>query len=788
MARVSRHVGVMIACFLLAALAPSVALAEAIFASHTSVAEFDQIPTAVIETVKNNMVLFYGHTSHGSQIVTGMEMVRAENGFYDFNNGAWTLTLYEPGGDLGNAEETLWVAPTRAALNTPGNDITVVMWSWCGQVSWATEEGINIYLGAMNQLEQEYPDVQFVYMTGHLDGGGPEENLYLRNNQIRAYCAANNKILFDFADIESYDPDDNYYPDETDACGWCETWCGTHECPPCDGCAHSHCFNCYRKGKAFWWMAARMTGWGSQDTIPHVVSVSPEQNGRHAAPSTAISAVFNTAMDPATFTGTTFIVHGDLTGRHQGTITYTDLTRTATFTPTAAFARGEVVTAVLTDDIASLPGVRMQNGYTWSFTVASVGGQGTFLPDTTYAVGSYPKPVIAADVDADGAIDLATGNLGPETITVLDNDGSGGFSQSGEYYASYNPVALAAADMNNDHLTDIVAVGEAGEYFAHVAVLPGIGEGAFDAPNVYTGGSFAYDLCVSDFDADGFLDVARSCNDGIAVYAGMVGGDLILSATIPGVSAVAICAGDLDRDGDIDLAGALGWGGEVAVFLNSGHGTFTSAGTYVSGSNAADILAADVVGNDHCMDIIIVDAADKAVAVLANEGPATFSTPNVTSGPDGPVSATAGDFDGDGDIDIITADADSGTVSYLLNTNNAAIILVLTREVGGNPSSAAAADVDGDGDLDLTVTDFSAAGAVTVLINQDREYIAGDANDDGNVNVGDAVFIITYVFRSGPAPNHPEAADANCDGSINVGDAVYIINYIFRGGPPPCLP
>ena len=43
-------------------------------------------------------------------------------------------------------------------------------------------------------------------MTGHLDGGGTAGNLNVRNNQIRNYCIANDKILFDFADIESYKP------------------------------------------------------------------------------------------------------------------------------------------------------------------------------------------------------------------------------------------------------------------------------------------------------------------------------------------------------------------------------------------------------------------------------------------------------------------------------------------------------------------------------------------------------------------------------------------------------
>jgi len=64
----------------------------------------------------------------------------------------------------------------------------------------------------------------------------------------------------------------------------------------------------------------------------------------------------------------------------------------------------------------------------------------------------------------------------------------------------------------------------------------------------------------------------------------------------------------------------------------------------------------------------------------------------------------------------------------------------------------------------------------------------GDANGDGVCNVGDAVYIINYVFKGGAAPPCMAEADANGDGIANVGDAVYIINYIFKGGSAPvCL-
>ncbi len=64
-------------------------------------------------------------------------------------------------------------------------------------------------------------------------------------------------------------------------------------------------------------------------------------------------------------------------------------------------------------------------------------------------------------------------------------------------------------------------------------------------------------------------------------------------------------------------------------------------------------------------------------------------------------------------------------------------------------------------------------------------FECGDANGDGELNVADAVTLINYVFKGGPAPEPLQAGDANGDGDVNVADAVYLINYVFSGGPAP---
>jgi hypothetical protein len=74
-----------------------------------------------------------------------------------------------------------------------------------------------------------------------------------------------------------------------------------------------------------------------------------------------------------------------------------------------------------------------------------------------------------------------------------------------------------------------------------------------------------------------------------------------------------------------------------------------------------------------------------------------------------------------------------------------------------------------------------------VLDTGEEPYFCGDADASGSLNVTDAVYLIQYIFASGPAPQPLLAGDADCSVSINVSDAVYLIQYIFAGGPEPCL-
>lgn len=244
--------------------------------------DLDGIPSLWITAAKSDLHIAYGHTSHGSQVTDGMTgLVTFKGDMYAWNSGgtggALDLHDYAMAGDLGNPDRTSWADRTRTYL-AANIDVNVIIWSWCGQVSTATETDINTYLDLMTALEEDYPDVTIVYMTGHLDGTGLTGNLHIRNEQIRDYCRTNKKFLYDFADIESYNPDGIYFGDKkpNDNCdydsdgngtldaNWAIEWQNSHtlgvDWYNCNS-AHSQPLNANMKAYAAWHLWARIAGW-----------------------------------------------------------------------------------------------------------------------------------------------------------------------------------------------------------------------------------------------------------------------------------------------------------------------------------------------------------------------------------------------------------------------------------------------------------------------------------------------------------------------------------------------
>ena len=275
-------------CLFLGAV--SVASAQGVVVGHECT-NLSKIPEKWIDKARADLHIAYGHTSHGSQLVTGMEGLVAFKGKrYRFGDSGRDGALdfrdraMRGAADLGNPDRTAWAAATRTYLDA-NPVINVVLWSWCGQAATSIAN-IDTYLDLMEGLVRDYPRVRFVFMTGHLTGGGLGGRLHKANEHIREHCRRKNRVLFDFADIESFDPDGNDYGDRlaNDRCdydsdgdgrrdaNWAREWQESHkkgvdwfECRS----AHSEPLNANQKAYACWWLWARLAGWtGSTESPP----------------------------------------------------------------------------------------------------------------------------------------------------------------------------------------------------------------------------------------------------------------------------------------------------------------------------------------------------------------------------------------------------------------------------------------------------------------------------------------------------------------------------------------
>ncbi|MFH2036753.1 MAG: dockerin type I domain-containing protein [Candidatus Zixiibacteriota bacterium] len=63
--------------------------------------------------------------------------------------------------------------------------------------------------------------------------------------------------------------------------------------------------------------------------------------------------------------------------------------------------------------------------------------------------------------------------------------------------------------------------------------------------------------------------------------------------------------------------------------------------------------------------------------------------------------------------------------------------------------------------------------------------LAGDANNNGVVNILDITFLINYLYKSGPDPACFDKGDANGNGVINILDITRIIGFLYKDGPAP---
>jgi FG-GAP-like repeat/FG-GAP repeat len=303
-------------------------------------------------------------------------------------------------------------------------------------------------------------------------------------------------------------------------------------------------------------------------------------------------------------------------------------------------------------------------------------GDGRFGPSHAYPTGKAGDELGAwslalGDVTGDGRPDVATGNPGAKSVSVLVNDGRGRFAAPVNYPLHRQPWDIAIVDLNGDDKLDITTANQ-----NTVSVLLNRGDGTFQEPFEYPGGRNTWGLAVGDLNGDGKLDLALANNTGSTVSVLLNRGDGSFGSAVdypsgPGPRAIAM--GDVDGDGIADVITANGssdpyreeWLDSVSVLRGKGDGTLRPKRTYRSRGELefTSVRIGDMNG-DHKPDLVTANASDDwALSVFVNGGKGTFrrhfeygwlsSTSNEAGS--GSEAVALGDLNGDRRLDVVEA-------------------------------------------------------------------------------------------------------------------------------------
>jgi serine/threonine protein kinase len=397
--------------------------------------------------------------------------------------------------------------------------------------------------------------------------------------------------------------------------------------------------------------------------------------------------------------------------------------------------RGRTTTFINSSQLkASIPASDIAKAGTASVTVVSprpgggpsneiffsFGGAGYSLMGTNeFYVGYQPVSVAVGDFNSDGRLDLAVGNAGAGTVSILLGKGDGTFESAVNYAVGQGPsssLQIAVGDFNEDGELDLVVTNSGSN---NVSVLLGNGDGTFRPAVNYPVGTGPSSVAAADLNGDGRLDLVVSntnCNPrGDPCAPGTVSillgnGDGTFQAQkqyAGGVGSNWVAVGDFNGDGKLDLAVVNGQrkGGDSAlsILLGNGDGAFQDPVSYPLKTNGASVAAADFNG-DGKLDLAVVDNIG-LISVFLGNGDGTFRTRVDYPAGSFPIGSIGiGDFDGDGRLDLAVASGGSNSVTILFGNGDGTFQPRGVRVgTGLIPQGVTVGDFNGNGKLDLAV-------------------------------------------------------------------------------------
>jgi hypothetical protein len=246
-------------------------------------------------------------------------------------------------------------------------------------------------------------------------------------------------------------------------------------------------------------------------------------------------------------------------------------------------------------------------------------GQGgrLFGAPTPQVVGGTPTVVTTADLDGNDLPDVGMTLGSAGVVSISRSNGSGGFLPPLLVPVAGSPWGIAFGDINGDGAIDMATTDVTSDL---LSLRFGRGDGTFfNSEAALTVGFGALDVKIVDIDLDGDADIITADHDvgTLSVYRGQPDGSLLPDPPIVGLPGPrGIAVSDFDADGDLDLAIIHDVDQVVWFVLGDGVGGLTPTseaipvGTLPSGIRAGDF------NEDGIDDIVVSNQLDNEVGVI----------------------------------------------------------------------------------------------------------------------------------------------------------------------------
>lgn len=315
-----------------------------------------------------------------------------------------------------------------------------------------------------------------------------------------------------------------------------------------------------------------------------------------------------------------------------------------------------------------------------------------------------------ADFNEDGHLDIVTTCPGsqPNTsrATLILGDGAGGFAAPVVFEGGSNERYVKALDVNGDGHSDLLIASTVGDTppADFIGYLTGDGSGNFTQTAELICVNRVNTLAAADLDGDGVSEIIAATPLGISLYGNDATGFPEEAATIyTGEEQVQVKSADLNNDGLPDVVDVCSKANVCKIILSQGGGNFAAPANLITGNRPVDAAIADVNG-DAIPDLLVVNRNDNTLSVFPGNGDGTFAAAQDYPVGNTPIRVETADLNGDGYPDFLVLNEIDKTVSIGINSGNGQFTVGGSLNLNNRPFDMSVGDLNGDSYPDLVVS------------------------------------------------------------------------------------